>query len=163
MINFTCPSVSLSLSGLNAPSQPSFSGADFGQEADVRSQGIYTQQLMKNMQKHTFKKYLKKIVFSFQRKRTAHERAKELYASGEFSSGRRWADDAPKEKVDTTGVNLIDSGACGAFVHGLEDEMYGMYFKTQPLSLRTFLAICTCCSACLFIWYRLSQRCVSLR
>ncbi|KAL0167544.1 hypothetical protein M9458_035766, partial [Cirrhinus mrigala] len=58
------------------------------------------------------------------RKRTAHERAKELYASGEFSSGRRWADDAPKEKVDTSGVNLIDSGACGAFVHGLEDEMY---------------------------------------
>uniref|UniRef100_A0A8C1GQW9 Integrator complex subunit 4 n=1 Tax=Cyprinus carpio TaxID=7962 RepID=A0A8C1GQW9_CYPCA len=57
-------------------------------------------------------------------KRTAHERAKELYASGEFSSGRRWADDAPKERVDTSGVNLIDSGACGAFVHGLEDEMY---------------------------------------
>lgn len=60
-----------------------------------------------------------------QRKRTAHERAKELYSSGEFSSGRKWADDAPKEKVDTTAVNLMDSGACGAFVHGLEDEMYG--------------------------------------
>uniref|UniRef100_A0AAZ3RP70 Integrator complex subunit 4 n=1 Tax=Oncorhynchus tshawytscha TaxID=74940 RepID=A0AAZ3RP70_ONCTS len=58
------------------------------------------------------------------RKRTAHERAKELYASGEFSSGRKWADDAPKEKVDTSAVNLIASGACGAFVHGLEDEMY---------------------------------------
>ncbi len=68
-----------------------------------------------------------------QRKRTAHERAKELYASGEFSSGRRWADDAPKERVDTSGVNLIDSGACGAFVHGLEDEMYGRYFKTLSL------------------------------
>ncbi|XP_070293680.1 integrator complex subunit 4 isoform X2 [Salvelinus sp. IW2-2015] len=58
------------------------------------------------------------------RKRTAHERAKELYTSGEFSSGRKWADDAPKEKVDTSAVNLIASGACGAFVHGLEDEMY---------------------------------------
>ncbi|XP_064880591.1 integrator complex subunit 4-like isoform X4 [Oncorhynchus nerka] len=42
----------------------------------------------------------------------------------EFSSGRKWADDAPKEKVDTSAVNLIASGACGAFVHGLEDEMY---------------------------------------
>ena len=62
-----------------------------------------------------------------QRKRTAHERAKELYASGEFSSGRKWADDAPKERLDTNAVNLIASGACGAFVHGLEDEMYGTY------------------------------------
>uniref|UniRef100_A0A2K6FWC8 Integrator complex subunit 4 n=2 Tax=Lemuriformes TaxID=376915 RepID=A0A2K6FWC8_PROCO len=58
------------------------------------------------------------------RKRTAHERAKELYSSGEFSSGRKWGDDAPKEEVDTGAVNLIESGACGAFVHGLEDEMY---------------------------------------
>ncbi|CAF94968.1 unnamed protein product, partial [Tetraodon nigroviridis] len=59
------------------------------------------------------------------RKRTAHERAKDLFASGEFSSGRKWADDAPKEKLDTNTVNLIASGACGAFVHGLEDEMFG--------------------------------------
>lgn len=63
--------------------------------------------------------------YSLQRKRTAHERAKELYSSGEFSSGRKWGDDAPKEEVDTGAVNLIESGACGAFVHGLEDEMYG--------------------------------------
>lgn len=65
------------------------------------------------------------FLFSIQRKRTAHERAKELFASGEFSSGRKWADDAPKEKLDTNTVNLIASGACGAFVHGLEDEMFG--------------------------------------
>ncbi|KAJ7995684.1 hypothetical protein DPEC_G00247130 [Dallia pectoralis] len=66
----------------------------------------------------------KKLMSDLRRKRTAHERAKELYTSGEFSSGRKWADDAPKEKVDTSAVNLIASGACGAFVHGLEDEMY---------------------------------------
>ncbi|KAJ8256789.1 hypothetical protein COCON_G00189410 [Conger conger] len=66
----------------------------------------------------------KKLMSDLRRKRTAHERAKELYTSGEFSSGRKWADDAPKERVDTTAVNLIDSGACGAFVHGLEDEMF---------------------------------------
>ncbi|XP_019804229.1 integrator complex subunit 4 [Neophocaena asiaeorientalis asiaeorientalis] len=66
----------------------------------------------------------KKLMSDLRRKRTAHERAKELYTSGEFSSGRKWGDDAPKEEVDTGAVNLIESGACGAFVHGLEDEMY---------------------------------------
>lgn len=66
----------------------------------------------------------KKLMSDLRRKRTAHERAKELYTSGEFSSGRKWADDAPKERLDTNAVNLIASGACGAFVHGLEDEMY---------------------------------------
>lgn len=65
------------------------------------------------------------FLFCVQRKRTAHERAKELFNSGEFSSGRKWADDAPKERLDTNTVNLIASGACGAFVHGLEDEMFG--------------------------------------
>lgn len=65
------------------------------------------------------------IFLGTQRKRTAHERAKELYSSGEFSSGRKWGDDAPREELDTEAVNLIESGACGAFVHGLEDEMYG--------------------------------------
>ncbi|XP_074536533.1 integrator complex subunit 4 [Halichoeres trimaculatus] len=66
----------------------------------------------------------KKLMSDLRRKRTAHERAKDLFASGEFSSGRKWADDAPKEKLDTNTVNLIASGACGAFVHGLEDEMF---------------------------------------
>ncbi|KAJ7320000.1 hypothetical protein JRQ81_019511 [Phrynocephalus forsythii] len=66
----------------------------------------------------------KKLMSDLRRKRTAHERAKELYSSGEFSSGRKWGDDAPKEEIDTGAVNLMESGACGAFVHGLEDEMY---------------------------------------
>ncbi|CAJ0940379.1 unnamed protein product [Ranitomeya imitator] len=66
----------------------------------------------------------KKLMSDLKRKRTAHERAKELYSSGEFSSGRKWGDDAPREELDTEAVNLIESGACGAFVHGLEDEMY---------------------------------------
>uniref|UniRef100_A0A8C8GS82 Integrator complex subunit 4 n=1 Tax=Oncorhynchus tshawytscha TaxID=74940 RepID=A0A8C8GS82_ONCTS len=57
----------------------------------------------------------KKLMSDLRRKCTAHERAKELYASGEFSSGRKWADDAPKEKVDTSAVNLIASGALFVF------------------------------------------------
>ncbi|KAI8514068.1 Integrator complex subunit 4 [Branchiostoma belcheri] len=64
----------------------------------------------------------KKLMSHLRRKRTAHERAKELYARGEWSTGKKWGDDAPKEEVDTDSISLIDSGACGAFVHGLEDE-----------------------------------------
>ena len=60
-----------------------------------------------------------------QRKRSAHERARALVTSGEWSSGKRWADDAPKETVDADTVSVIESGACGAFVHGLEDEFLG--------------------------------------
>ncbi|CAD7680537.1 unnamed protein product [Nyctereutes procyonoides] len=69
----------------------------------------------------------KKLMSDLRRKRTTHERAKELHRSGEFSSGRRWGGDAPKEEIDTGAVNLIESGACGAFVHGLEDEMYEVH------------------------------------
>ncbi|TSR87334.1 Integrator complex subunit 4 [Bagarius yarrelli] len=91
----------------------------------VRVQAAKLLGSMKQVSPHFLEQTLdKKLMSDLRRKRTAHERAKELYASGEFSSGRRWADDAPREKVDTSGVNLIDSGACGAFVHGLEDEMY---------------------------------------
>lgn len=60
-----------------------------------------------------------------QRKRSAHERARAMVASGEWSSGKRWADDAPKEQVEADSVSVINTGACGAFVHGLEDEFLG--------------------------------------
>lgn len=59
------------------------------------------------------------------RKRSAHERQKEFFESGEWSSGQKWGDDAPKEDLDPDAVSLINSGACGAFVHGLEDEYLG--------------------------------------
>ncbi|KAH7986012.1 hypothetical protein HPB49_026164 [Dermacentor silvarum] len=51
-----------------------------------------------------------------------HMSDRESYESGEWSSGQRWADDAPREEVDAQSVSLMGSGACGAFVHGLEDE-----------------------------------------
>lgn len=47
--------------------------------------------------------------------------------SGEWSSGKKWADDAPQEVLDAERINLISSGACGAFVHGLEDEFLGKF------------------------------------
>lgn len=45
--------------------------------------------------------------------------------SGEWASGKKWADDAPREVLDAESINLMSSGACGAFVHGLEDEFLG--------------------------------------
>ncbi|KAM6945965.1 LOW QUALITY PROTEIN: integrator complex subunit 4 [Aplochiton taeniatus] len=91
----------------------------------VRVQAARTLGLMQHVSPWFLEQTLdKKLMSNLKRKCTAHERAKELFASGEFSSGRKWADDAPKNKVDTDAVNLIASGACGAFVHGLEDEMY---------------------------------------
>ncbi|XP_017286580.1 integrator complex subunit 4 [Kryptolebias marmoratus] len=91
----------------------------------VRVQATKTLGSMLQVSPHFLEQTLdKKLMSDLRRKRTAHERAKELFASGEFSSGRKWADDAPKEKLDTNTVNLIASGACGGFVHGLEDEMF---------------------------------------
>lgn len=60
-----------------------------------------------------------------QRKRSAHERQNEGYHTGEWSSGKKWNDDAPKEEVSEDSVLLMSSGTCGAFVHGLEDEFLG--------------------------------------
>ncbi|XP_071440620.1 integrator complex subunit 4 [Hetaerina americana] len=65
----------------------------------------------------------KKLMSNMRKKRSAHERQWESVTSGEWSTGKRWADDIPREMVDADSVNLLgSSGACGAFVHGLEDE-----------------------------------------
>ncbi|CAG9865327.1 unnamed protein product [Phyllotreta striolata] len=64
----------------------------------------------------------KKLMSNMRRKRTAHELAWENVVSGEWASGKKWADDAPKEVLDADSISLMSSGACGAFVHGLEDE-----------------------------------------
>lgn len=77
-----------------------------------------------------------------QRKRTSHERQKESYACGDWSSGQKWNDDAPKEHLDPGSISLINSGACGAFVHGLEDEYLGDYFLTLLLRFHSFIHFC---------------------
>ncbi|XP_068158824.1 LOW QUALITY PROTEIN: integrator complex subunit 4 [Drosophila tropicalis] len=64
----------------------------------------------------------KKLMSNLRRKRTAHERGARLVTSGEWSSGKRWADDAPQEHLDVRSISIIASGACGALIHGLEDE-----------------------------------------
>ncbi|KAJ8310897.1 hypothetical protein KUTeg_012762 [Tegillarca granosa] len=39
-----------------------------------------------------------------------------------WSTGQKWADDAPKQELEAEDVSLMNIGACGAFVHGTEDE-----------------------------------------
>lgn len=72
----------------------------------------------------------KKLMSNMRRKKTSHERALENYTSGEWSSGRKWADDAPQEYINSDSISLIDSGACGALVQGLEDEFLEVRMAT---------------------------------
>ena len=72
----------------------------------------------------------KKLMSNMRMKRNAHERMANLVSSGEWSSGKRWADDAPKEEIDAEQVNLVTFGSCGAFVHGLEDECLSVRVAT---------------------------------
>lgn len=72
-----------------------------------------------------------------QRKKSAHERAREHFASGEWATGQKWADDAPKEELDPDNVNLMNIGACGAFVHGTEDEFLGAEFFFTTIKIIT--------------------------
>ena len=70
----------------------------------------------------------KKLMSNMRSKKSAHERQAQVVASGEWSSGKKWADDAPREEVDADSVNLMAMGACGAFIHGLEDEFLAVSF-----------------------------------
>ena len=74
-----------------------------------------------------------------QRKVSAHERQWEKVKKGEWSSGKKWADDAPKEVLDADSISLISSGAAGAFVHGLEDEYMGKKVKMHARILQEIL------------------------
>ncbi|KAK7078719.1 Integrator complex subunit 4 [Halocaridina rubra] len=79
----------------------------------------------------------KKLMSNMRRKRSAHERAKAMVASGEWSSGKTWGEDTPKEKVEAESVSVINTGACGAFVHGLEDE----YLEVRNSALESICAL----------------------
>ncbi|XP_063695637.1 integrator complex subunit 4 isoform X2 [Culicoides brevitarsis] len=64
----------------------------------------------------------KKLMSNMRRKKSLHERSLEHFTSGEWSTGKKWADDAPKEMLAADSISLMASGACGALVQGLEDE-----------------------------------------
>ena len=46
----------------------------------------------------------KKLMSNMRVKRSAHERMNNLISSGEWSSGQKWADDAPKEHLQAEQV-----------------------------------------------------------
>jgi integrator complex subunit 4 len=64
----------------------------------------------------------KKLMSNMRLKKSAHERMANLVSSGDFSSGKKWADDAPKEKLEADEFSRVAFGSCGAFVHGLKDK-----------------------------------------
>lgn len=65
----------------------------------------------------------KKLMSNMCQRKSAHEKAKVMASNGgEWATGKKWAEDVPKEKIDANSVQIISNGACGAFVHGLEDE-----------------------------------------
>ena len=81
----------------------------------------------------------KKLMSNMRLKKSAHEREAKKLAAGEWSSGRNWADDAPKQEIDAEAINLMSSGACGAFIHGLEDEY--MAVRSEAVDSLTKLSI----------------------
>jgi integrator complex subunit 4 len=72
----------------------------------------------------------KKLMSNLRKKKSAHERNRDAFSTGEWSSGKKWADDAPQEGLCPEQINLMDIGACGAFVHGLEDEFLEVRMAT---------------------------------
>lgn len=71
-----------------------------------------------------FESYVKQM------KKSAHERNRESYEAGEWSSGKKWADDAPQGDIKPESITLMDIGACGAFIHGIEDEFMQVRMAT---------------------------------
>ena len=81
----------------------------------------------------------KKLMSNMRVKKSAHERQAQIVASGQWSSGKNWADDAPREELDADSVNLMAMGACGAFIHGLEDEFLAV--RSASIDSLTALSI----------------------
>ncbi|CAH1783179.1 unnamed protein product [Owenia fusiformis] len=81
----------------------------------------------------------KKLMSNMRRKTSAHDRAKEHFAAGEWATGSKWASDAPKDLIQENDVSVIDTGACGAFVHGLEDE----YLEVRTAAIESLCQLAT--------------------
>lgn len=64
----------------------------------------------------------KKLMSDLKRKKSLNEQAKEGLLD-EFSTGKKWGEDVTSRDLNIETTTLMNSGACGAFVHGLEDEM----------------------------------------
>ncbi|PRD20942.1 UNVERIFIED_CONTAM: ints4 [Trichonephila clavipes] len=80
----------------------------------------------------------KKLISSLKKKRSGIDGQKDFNENSEWSTGKKMHFDAPKEEVEDD-VNLISSGACGAFVHGFEDELQ----EVRTATLDSFCKLAT--------------------
>lgn len=53
--------------------------------------------------------------------------------SNKWSTGKKLGEDVPMEKDDEESQSMIPTGACGAFVTALEDELMGKILKSSIL------------------------------
>ena len=80
----------------------------------------------------------KKLMSHLRVVKSEHERQRDLHKGGasmDWETGRKWAAGAPKIDIDPGEISLMNAGACGAFVHGLEDEFMGEFRLWFPHSL----------------------------
>ncbi|KAL5476193.1 hypothetical protein EMCRGX_G026108 [Ephydatia muelleri] len=85
----------------------------------------------------------KKLMSHLKVVKSEHERQKELHQTGkvrDWDTGKQWATSAPKPLVEPEEVNLVSSGACGAFVHSLEDEFMEVRLAAVDSMCRLSLA-----------------------
>jgi len=86
----------------------------------------------------------KKLMSDMRLKKSAHERNREQYERGEWSTGKKWADDKPSgAAMPGSEVSVISSGACGAFVHGLEDE----YLEVRTAAIDSLCELAAKCAS----------------
>lgn len=82
---------------------------------------------LRNNNNDKTKNLTKIFLLHLKRRKTDHEQQRDIHASG-LKGSERWATRTAKHapssaEVNPEEVSLIDSGACGAFVYGLEDEL----------------------------------------
>ena len=77
----------------------------------------------------------KKLMSNLRKKQSYNEKERGEMDTGEFSSGNKWNDDAPKSFNEDT-INIIDASACGAFTQGLENESADVRLGTIDALIR---------------------------
>ncbi|GBM31165.1 Integrator complex subunit 4 [Araneus ventricosus] len=80
----------------------------------------------------------KKLMSSLKKRRSGLDGQKDYNEDNGWSSGKKMHFEAPKEEVEDD-VNLMSSGACGAFVHGFEDELQ----EVRTATLDSFCKLAT--------------------
>uniref|UniRef100_A0A2L2YE14 Integrator complex subunit 4 n=2 Tax=Parasteatoda tepidariorum TaxID=114398 RepID=A0A2L2YE14_PARTP len=81
----------------------------------------------------------KKLLSTLRKKKPGFEGNKENNENTEWSSGKKMYTEVSKEDIEDDNVSLMSSGACGAFVHGFEDELQ----EVRTATLDSFCKLAT--------------------